>query len=61
MDPSERNLLIDYMLGRLSSEERGEERMRVDPIGGRFAELTEAKRFEGNISVSDVSADVWQR
>jgi hypothetical protein len=59
MDPSERNLLIDYMLGRLSSEEAAalEERMRVDPeLADAFAELTEAKRFEGNISVSDVSA-----
>ena len=49
MNFSDRNLLVDYLLGRLGSEESAalEERMRVDSeLADAFAELTETMRSE---------------
>lgn len=49
MNFSDRNLLVEYLLGRLGSEESAalEERMRVDSeLADAFAELTETMRSE---------------
>ncbi|MBR4752223.1 MAG: hypothetical protein IK077_10730 [Thermoguttaceae bacterium] len=65
MNYSDRNLLVDYLLGRLGSEESAalEERMRADSeLADAFAELTETTRSESTYGGGfDVASRRWSQ